>query len=158
MLDPRSDRDLVQSSNPPPPAFVLSVSLRRGNHFSSGQPSRPDGTLGSPPGSRIRARLLSCLHTDQTVSSYTVCLPQQLERSAAALFCYQCPGQESESEVTQSCPTLCNPMDCSLSGSSVHGIFQVRILEWVVISFSRGSSQPRDRIQVSRIVGRCFTV
>ena len=41
---------------------------------------------------------------------------------------------------------LCNPMDCSLPGSSVHGIFQARVLEWVAISFSRGSSQPRDRI------------
>ena len=41
---------------------------------------------------------------------------------------------ESESEVAQSCPTLCYPMDCSLSGSSVHGIFQARVLEWVAIS------------------------
>ena len=48
----------------------------------------------------------------------------------------------------QSCPTHCYPMDYSLPGSSVHGIFQVRILEWVAISFSRGSSQPRDRTQV----------
>ena len=48
------------------------------------------------------------------------------------------------SEVAQSCPTLCNPMDCSLPGSSVHGIFQARILEWVAIFFSRGSSQLRD--------------
>ena len=48
------------------------------------------------------------------------------------------------SEVTQSCPTLCNPMDCSLPGSSVRGIFQARVLEWVAISFSRGSSQPRE--------------
>ena len=46
---------------------------------------------------------------------------------------------ESESEVTQSCRTLCDPMDCSLSGSSVLGIFQTRILEWVAISFSRRS-------------------
>ena len=43
-------------------------------------------------------------------------------------------------KVTQSCLTLCDPMDCSLPGSSVHGIFQARILEWVAISFSRGSS------------------
>ena len=47
-------------------------------------------------------------------------------------------------------------MDCSLPGSSAHGIFQARILEWVAISFSRGSSQPRDWTQVSRIVSRCF--
>ena len=51
---------------------------------------------------------------------------------------------ESESEVAQSCPTLCDPLDCSLPGSSVHGIFQARILGWVAISFSRGSSQHRD--------------
>ena len=62
------------------------------------------------------------------------------------------------SEVAQSCPTLCDPTDCSLSGSSVHGIFQARVLEWIAISFSRGSSQPRNRTRVSRIAGRCFTV
>ena len=56
--------------------------------------------------------------------------------------------KESESEVVQSCPTLCNPMDCSPPGSSVHGILQTRILEWVAISFSRESSRPRDRTQV----------
>ena len=44
----------------------------------------------------------------------------------------------------QSCPTLCDPMDCSPPGSSVHGIFQARRLEWVAISSSRGSFQPRD--------------
>ena len=56
----------------------------------------------------------------------------------------------------QSCPTLCDPMDCSLPGSSVHGIFQERILKWIAISSSRGSSPPRDQIQVSYIscIGR----
>ena len=44
----------------------------------------------------------------------------------------------------QSCPTLCDPMDCSLPGSSVLGIFQARVLEWVAISFSWGSFQPRN--------------
>ena len=48
-------------------------------------------------------------------------------------------------KVAQSCLTLCDPMDCSLPGSSVHGIFQARVLEWVAISFSRGSSWPRDQ-------------
>ena len=62
------------------------------------------------------------------------------------------------SEVAQSCPTLCDPMDCSLPGSFVHGIFQARVLEWVAISFSRGSSRPRDWTQVSHIAGRGFTV
>ena len=58
--------------------------------------------------------------------------------------------------LSQSCLTLCHPTDCSLPGSSVHGIFQARILEWVAISFSRRSSQPRDWTQVSCIVGRCL--
>ena len=49
---------------------------------------------------------------------------------------------------------LCDPMDCSPPGSSVHGIFQARTLEWVGIPFSRGSSQPRDQTQVSCIAGR----
>ena len=60
--------------------------------------------------------------------------------------------------VTQSCPTPCDPMDCSPPGSSVYGILQTRILEWVAIPFSRGSSRPRDRIWVSCITGRFFTV
>ena len=57
----------------------------------------------------------------------------------------------------KSCPTLYNPVDYSPLGSSVHGILQARILEWVVISFSRGSSQSRDRTRVSCIAGRWFT-
>ena len=72
--------------------------------------------------------------------------------------CYEYWRSESESEVTQSCPTLRDPMDCCPPGSSIHGIFQARVLEWVAISFSRRSSQPRDWTQVSRIVGRHFTV
>ena len=55
-------------------------------------------------------------------------------------------------KVAQLCLTLCNPMDYT-----VHGILQAGILEWVVFPFSRGSSQPRDRTQVSRIVGGFFT-
>ena len=65
---------------------------------------------------------------------------------------------ESESEVAQSCPTLCNLVDCSLPGFSVHGILQARTLEWVTISFSRGSSWPRDRTWVSHIGGRRFNL
>ena len=53
--------------------------------------------------------------------------------------------------VSQSFPTLCNPMDCSPQGSYVHGILQATILEWVAILFSRGFSQPRDRTHVSCI-------
>ena len=60
--------------------------------------------------------------------------------------------------VAHLCPTLWNPMDCSLPGSSVHGILQARILERVAIPFSRGSSQSRDWIRVSCIAGEFFTV
>ena len=56
-------------------------------------------------------------------------------------FPLQCVKMKSESEVAQSCLTLSDPMDCSLSGSSVHGVFQARVLEWVAIAFSvRGPS------------------
>ena len=60
--------------------------------------------------------------------------------------------------VAQSCPTLCDSMNCSPSGSSIHGVLQARILEWIAIPFSRGSSWPRDRTQVSFIAGRFFTI
>ena len=57
----------------------------------------------------------------------------------------------------QSCPTLCNPMDCGPPGSPVHGILQARILQWVVLSFSRESCRPTDPTQASHIAGRLFT-
>ena len=60
--------------------------------------------------------------------------------------------------VAQLCLTLCDPMNCVAHQGSIHGIFQARILEWVAISFSRRSLWPRDWTQVSRIVGRHFTV
>ena len=58
------------------------------------------------------------------------------------LFTWEKIPNESESEVAQSCPTLCDPMDCSLSGSSVHGIFQARVLEWIAICFSGDLPDP----------------
>jgi len=60
--------------------------------------------------------------------------------------------------VTQPCSILCDPVDCSPPGSSVRGILQARTLEWVAISFSRGSSPPRDQTQVFCIAGGFFTV
>ena len=59
---------------------------------------------------------------------------------------------------SQSYPVLCDPVDCSSPGSSVHGILQARILEWVAISFSRESSLPRDPIQISCTAGRFFAI
>ena len=68
------------------------------------------------------------------------------------LFCVRGLVNWSRSVVSNSL----RPHDCSPPGFSIHGIFQARILEWVAISFSRGSSQPRNRTQVSCIAGRCF--
>ena len=76
------------------------------------------------------------------------------------------PGKNTEwvaisfsnaSEVAQSCPTLNDPMDCSLPGSSIHGIFQARVLEWVAYLFSSRSSQLRNQTGVSCIAGGFFT-
>ena len=61
------------------------------------------------------------------------------------------PHHKVKVKTAQLCPTLCNPMDYT-----VHGILQARKLEWVAITFSRGSSQPRDQIQISRIAGGFF--
>ena len=60
--------------------------------------------------------------------------------------------QKVKVKVAQSCPTLCDPVD-----DTFHGILQARILEWVAFPFSRGSSQPRDRTQVSHTAGGFFT-
>ena len=76
-------------------------------------------------------------------------------------YCWERRGETHiywVSEVVQSCPTLCDPVDCSQPGSSAHGILQARILEWIAIFFSRGSSRPRYRTQVSRIAGRRFNL
>ena len=77
-------------------------------------------------------------------------MPGNLENSAVATglekvsFHSNPEETETETEAAQLCLTLCDPMDCSLPGSSVRGIFQAKVLEWIAISFSRGSSQPRD--------------
>ena len=60
--------------------------------------------------------------------------------------------------VAQSCPTLCDPTDCSPPGSSVRGILQARILEWVAMPSSRASFQPRNQTQVSHFAGGFFTI
>ena len=94
-------------------------------------------------------------------TKFLLIYPQHRFQSLWNLSLYKKVGkwlEKSESEVIQSCPTLCDPLDCSLPGSSIHGIFQARILEWAVISFSRRSFQPMDWTRVCHIVGRCFTV
>ena len=76
----------------------------------------------------------------------------------ARRYIHVCATQGMDVLVMQLCPTLCDLMDCSLPGSSVHGILQARILEWVDIPFSRGSSWPSEWTQVSCTAGRFFTV
>ena len=78
-------------------------------------------------------------------------------RVSVNIICCVCK-YESESVSCSVCPTLCDPVDCSLPGSSILGILQTRILEWVAIPSFRRSSQSRDRTQVSCIAGRFFTV
>ena len=81
-----------------------------------------------------------------------------------SITCYHCVwggvgcGENVRAcSATLSCPTLCDPIDCSPPGSSVYGIFQARTLEWITISFSRGSSRPGDQTHISGVVGGFFT-
>ena len=67
-------------------------------------------------------------------------------------FLLQCMKVKSESEVTQSCPTLSDPMDCSLPGSSVHGLFQARVLEWGAIAFSEHLSSYLDILSLRTLL------
>ena len=87
----------------------------------------------------------------QCYSKWRIILISRLKNSQVKYVC-ACMHVKS----LQSCVTLCDSMDCSPPGSSVHGVFQVRILEWVVIPFSRGSSRPRDQAHVSYVscIGR----
>ena len=62
-----------------------------------------------------------------------------------------------QAKLLQSCPTLCNPMDCSLTDSSIHGILQARRVEWVVRPSSRGSSDPQIKLTFSALAGGFFT-
>ena len=100
------------------------------------------------------------LSTVQSYSFTGLRMPEMVLHKHLPIPLYNSQGwsEVKWSEVAQSCPTLCDPMDCSLSGSSVHGIFQARVLEWIAVSFSRGSSQPRNRSRVSHIAGRYFTI
>ena len=141
-------------------------------------PTLCDPIAGSPPGSsvpgilqaralewvaisfsnawkwRVKVKSLSCVRLFTTPWTAAYQAPLSIGFSRQEYFTTSAP--EKESEVTQSCLTFCDPMNYSLPGSSLHGIFQARVLEWVVISSSRRSSWPRDRTWVSSIVGRYF--
>ena len=95
------------------------------------------------------------------VSKSDSCNPMDYTVPARLLCPWDSPGKNTgkkRSEVAQSCPSLCDPKHWSLPGSSIHGIFQARALEWVAIFFSRGSPRLRDQTWVSRIAGRRFTI
>ena len=94
-----------------------------------------------------RAQILQDLF-EQWFLTWVGCFCPPGTFNKVVITCHKCVCGEGwgwgTSEVAQSCPILCDPMDCSLPGSSIHGIFQARVLEWVAISFARGSSRPRD--------------
>ena len=104
-------------------------------------------------GKEFKASSLSWMVCPQVTSLITVYISEALSRVWGETSRYWC----GDGLVAKLCSTLNDPMDCSLPGSSVHGILQVRILEWVAIPFSRGSSWPRNQTQVSCIAGRFFT-
>ena len=103
-----------------------------------------------------RCFLLKCVEGIKTTSCFPCFPPLPICLSALlGFFHWSDPFLVFD---TQLCLTLCGPMGCSPLNSSVHGILQARILEWVAIPFSRGSSQHRDWTQVSCIAGRFFTI
>ena len=129
-----SERHLLQGADfPCPPSFV------------------PEDTKARELGAPERRRAL------EMAGVFLVCLVVFLITIIGCFLGYS--GLSCEWVlVTQWCLTLCDPMDCSRSGSSVHGILQGRMLEWVALPFSRGSSQARDRTQVPHIAGEFFTI
>ena len=96
--------------------------------------------------------------TSFNVSLKTLCPDTVLFTCSGGKHLLGPPFNPLKVKIPQLCPTLCNSMGYSLLDSSVHGILQARMLEWIAFSFSRGSSQPRDQTQVSRIAGRFFTI
>ena len=132
----------------PATCFLLTLGIR-GSALEEPLPSCPSPLFFSTPPTGRRAPLWAWL-SRLAVLGVKVCVyvvaQSCLTLYPSRLLCpWDSPGKNSgsESEVTQSCLTPCDLMDCSLPGSSVHGIFQARILECVAIPFSRGPSQPR---------------
>ena len=99
----------------------------------------------TPPGPRC-----PCTRTQQTTPSSSLFLNAFPVSTAGGPWYHSHLGGGL---VAKLCPTLCDPVDCCLPGSSVHGIFQARILDWVAISFSGGTSWPRDQTQVTCLAG-----
>ena len=103
-------------------------------------------------GRKVMTKLDSILKSRKIIFRTKVCLVKALIFPVVIYGCESWTIKKVKVKVTQSCLTLCDPVDYT-----VHGILQARILEWVAFPFSRGSSQPRDRTQLSRIAGGFFT-
>ena len=117
----------------------------------------------SPPGSSVhgilQARILEWVAISFSKGSSWPRDWTKFFHTTGRLFTIWSPREaKTYMKLTRSCLTTCGPMDCSLPGCSIHGILQARILEWVAVPFSRGSSQPRDRTQVSHIAGEFFSI
>ena len=128
-----------------PPRASLSVEFSRQEYWSELQ--------GPSPGVLLTQGLNQCLSSPALSGKlFTTCTTWETHDKPSSVFKSRDIGLPTKVHtrvlVTQSCPTLCDPMDYSPPGSSVHGIFQERVLEWVAISFSSGSSQPSDRTHV----------
>ena len=123
------------------------------------EPFQKHDGLGNP-GWCLTARRCTYIHTHTGLKEAGPAFQQWslLSTGIMMIFIFFFIWLEWVSEVTQLCPTLCDPMDYSIPCSSIHGILQARVLEWAAISSSRGSSWPRDQTRVSRIVDRCFTI
>ena len=112
-------------------------------------PMQPPSIQLSPMGIQVQ---ISCYNKKEVFTTLVSCEVMIFEANF-----YKILKESMKVKVAQLCPTLCDPMDYSLPASSVHGILQARILEWVASPFSRASSQPRDQTRVSHIVGGFFT-
>ena len=122
-------------------------------------PTLCDPIDGSSPGSPVpgilQARTLGLVAISFSNSVPHPWDPPGKNTGVGCHFLLQCMKVKSESEVAQSCPTLSDPMDCSLPGSSVHGIFQARVLECIVLAFSalRGNLFIFNKIGVNTVPG-----
>ena len=93
------------------------------------------GISGHKQGIPISLRIFQFVMI-RTVKGFSIVNEAEVDVFSGISFLFQCMKVKSEREVAQSCPTLSDPMDCSPPGSSIHGIFQARVLEWVAIAFS----------------------
>ena len=129
--------------------------------FLPGKSHGQRSLVGYSPWGHKELDMTECTRTGQDryiLFSDTKCPLANLPPKSAWNTCLSGADQDQNVLVAQLFPTLCDPMNCSLPGSSVHGISQARKLKWAAISFSRVFSWPRDLAQVSCIAGRFFTV